>query len=135
MKRYNRLYTKKTRKYRNSKDLEPTFKQKRWIKDRDGHTCQLAISDCSDELQVHHIIARTWAYKVLKWEKIKINSPRNLITLCENCHSFIHGGWIYVESKEIPYWNTSWDKKLKNIAAKNSYKKIRQGEEYPYTKR
>ena len=52
---------------------------------RDGHICQCCKGKSKDQiLNVHHIESR----------KTGGNSPDNLITLCETCHSKYHAGTI-----------------------------------------
>lgn len=52
---------------------------------RDGHTCQCCKGKSKDSiLNVHHIESR----------KTGGNSPNNLITLCETCHTGYHKGTV-----------------------------------------
>lgn len=52
---------------------------------RDGHICQCCKGKSNDRiLNVHHIESR----------KIGGNSPNNLITLCETCHTGYHRGTV-----------------------------------------
>lgn len=57
---------------------------------RDGHQCQCCKSKSKDKiLNVHHIESR----------KTGGNSPNNLITLCETCHTKYHKGKIKLPEK------------------------------------
>ena len=57
---------------------------------RDGHQCQCCKSKSKDKiLNVHHIESR----------KTGGNSPNNLITLCETCHTKYHKGKIKLPAK------------------------------------
>ena len=57
---------------------------------RDGHTCQCCKGKSKDKiLNVHHIESR----------KVGGNSPNNLITLCETCHTGYHKGTVKLPSK------------------------------------
>ena len=51
---------------------------------RDGYRC--ALCDCTQGIQIHHIIPRG---------KGGGNTPHNLITLCSYCHSHVHGRPLY----------------------------------------
>ena len=57
---------------------------------RDGHTCQCCKGKSKDPiLNVHHIESR----------KVGGNTPNNLITLCETCHTGYHKGTVKLPSK------------------------------------
>ena len=51
---------------------------------RDGYRC--ALCDCSQGLQIHHVVPRGEG---------GTNQPENLITLCSYCHSHVHGHPLY----------------------------------------
>ena len=60
------------------------YNTKEFILYRDNHTCQ--ICKCKNKkLQVHHIIERS---------KGGTNEPKNLTTLCVECHEKVHNGEI-----------------------------------------
>ncbi len=59
--------------------------QKQFIHDRDDEKCQ--FQNCQKKgTQVHHIIGKSYAYKVLKWKLKKINDVENGVLLCGKCH-------------------------------------------------
>ena len=69
-------------------------KQRKWILDRDDHQCQMpqynerdGWHNCgsTDRLQVHHILPQRWGKAHGKTEE-ELDSPRNLITLCNYHH-------------------------------------------------
>lgn len=64
-----------------------TNKTRKAVYARDHYAC--ALCDCSQSLQVHHVIPRG---------KGGNDSFHNLITLCSYCHSHVHGRPLYVTS-------------------------------------
>lgn len=59
--------------------------QKQFIHDRDDEKCQ--FPNCRKRgTQVHHIVGKSYAYKVLKWTLRKINDVKNGVLLCGKCH-------------------------------------------------
>lgn len=67
--------------------MNVTRQQKAWVKERDNWECQFPLSHlCFGEIQVHHIIAQYYAQAWLGLLEMAVNSPSNLITLCENIH-------------------------------------------------
>ena len=59
--------------------------QKLIIHDRDDEKCQ--FRNCQKKgTQVHHIVGKSYAYKVLKWTLKKINDVDNGVLLCGGHH-------------------------------------------------
>ena len=62
-----------------------TSKQKAWIRRRDENQCQLCRGKGT---QCHHIVPISEAKK-MRWEIARVNSPYNVILLCDNCHKLV----------------------------------------------
>ena len=52
---------------------------------------RVVLHGWEERVQVHHIVPKGYAKNVLGWDDAKINSPTNLIPLCEEHH--IGRGW------------------------------------------
>lgn len=70
-----------------------TQKQREWIKERDGNTCQLCghaihkgIACDPTHLEVDHVIPKRFASDELGMDEEEINSPLNALTICRNIH-------------------------------------------------
>ena len=63
-----------------------SIRRKIWIRKRDKNKCQLCHNKGT---QCHHIVSISEA-KSKKWSRQEINSPYNVILLCENCHKKAH---------------------------------------------
>jgi len=63
-----------------------TSKQKAWIRRRDENQCQLCYGKGT---QCHHIVSIREA-RSKKWVSEKVNSPYNVILLCNDCHKEAH---------------------------------------------
>lgn len=74
-------------------EMKDYYNVKHYILDRDNHTCQYCKgkSKCK-KLNVHHIQFKSNGGG---------NSPVNLITLCEDCHSDLHDNKITLSEKLI----------------------------------
>ena len=71
-------------KYQQGEQLD-FWNVREYVLFRDGHICQCCKGKSNDRiLNVHHIESR----------KIGGNSPNNLITLCETCHTGYHRGTV-----------------------------------------
>ena len=128
-----------------------TDKQRKWILDRDSHTCQLCFEK-AERLEVHHITPWRYSMAVLHWTLERTNLPTNGITLCYMCHrgdsNSIHpdiarAKMYYHQDKAIfnkvfakrdelcrqhlPYWATGFDNKLAERATMNTLCYIAQG--------
>lgn len=90
-------------------------RNRKYIVERDNCSCQLCgASRQSYRLKVHHI------YPFREYEELRMDSE-NLITLCRDCHTLVHGGRFQsVDSKyqpilqEIMNW-TKTEKDYKRI--------------------
>lgn len=81
---------------------------------RDGHKCQYCKGKSKDKiLNVHHLESR----------KTGGNSPNNLITLCETCHSKYHEGKIKLNIKR---GNAFRDAAFMGIMRWNLYNKLKE---------
>ena len=67
--------------------------EKRNVKKRDNNCCQLEPRH-KKNLQVHHII---------EYRHTQDNSEENLITLCKECHKFIHQPLYLYNYKKVNY--------------------------------
>ncbi len=94
--------------------------QKKLIKKRDKNQCQLPKCHSTKRLQVHHIVPRHYAWKHLKWNIEKINSLFNAITLCRDCHNYIHNG----KNGKVIYWKNQYDLEFQKTAYKKTLKFI-----------
>ena len=83
---------------------------------RDDERCQFPDCYSLDELSIHHIVPRSYAYYVLKWGIKEINDVTNGILLCRKHHEPIHKGY----ERKTPPWNTRWDKEFKEIIIINA---------------
>lgn len=70
-----------------------TLGQRRYIRERDGNTCQLCghplhegIACDTTHLEVDHIIPQRFARDDLGMSEEEINSPLNGLTICRNIH-------------------------------------------------
>lgn len=83
---------------------QPEWKDLRdHILERDGYECQTCMS--KDDLHVHH---KKYFFDVMAWDY-----PDNyLITLCEVCHSKIHGKDLTLKSK----FESDWDKIINRLS-------------------
>ena len=84
---------------------------------RDNHTCQHCHGKSKDSiLRVHHIESR----------KTGGDSPSNLVTLCNTCHTEYHDGKISLNIKrgtslrDVAYMNIMKDRILKEVSNKYS---------------
>lgn len=59
-------------------------KQVEWVRNRDGHKCQLCGS--TQDCHVHHITPFRFGTAVLGWSVERVNSPFNAILVCAACH-------------------------------------------------
>lgn len=65
-------------------DLKGFYNVKAYVLHRDGYTCQHCRGKSKDSrLHCHHIVFRS---------KQGSDTPENLITLCETCHTALHSG-------------------------------------------
>ncbi|MCI5689427.1 MAG: HNH endonuclease [Clostridiales bacterium] len=53
---------------------------------REGYAC--ALCDTPQRLQIHHVILRSQGGR---------STPQNMICLCQQCHSLVHGVYKYPE--------------------------------------
>jgi hypothetical protein len=140
-----------------------TPKQREWILRRDNFKCQFVKLEygvpqqCgrTEDLQVHHIIPKNWAWELLKLPEEKVNCPENGIVLCKKCHlGFIHFDfgvearfmYKYRENSYktiserhqamtkvgVPYWWTQWDDTLKIIARIRTWLYLRENPDDPF---
>ena len=77
--------------------------------------CQFPGCNSVENLNIHHIMPRSYAYYVLGWSVKDINDITNGILLCRKHHNLIHKGY----KKRNPPWNTRWDKRFKEIIKAN----------------
>lgn len=82
------------------------------------------MPDCNDtrKITVHHIIPRAFAYYELNLPLKKINSILNGISICRNCHNWIHDGFKYGRDKI--YWHDKYDDYFRQTARKNTFQFI-----------
>ena len=71
---------------------------------RDENSCQFPGCNSPKE-SIHHIVPRSYALYVLKWNIVRINDVTNGISLCQEHHDLIHKGF----RNKNPPWNTEWD--------------------------
>lgn len=82
---------------------------------RDDERCQFPGCQGTININIHHVIPRSYAYNVLKMSPTEFNNINNGILLCAKHHKLIHQGF---EDKKIP-WDTEWDKELKRSIEEN----------------
>lgn len=92
-----------------------TWNTREYVLFRDNHTCQHCHGKSKDSiLNVHHIESR----------KTGGDSPSNLVTLCNTCHTGYHVGKISLNIKRDPslrdvaYMNIMKDRILKEVSKK-----------------
>lgn len=90
--------------------------QKMIIRIRDNGQCQFPECLCGEDLEIHHIVPKNYAYFQLNWTSVEINSLKNGITLCRKHHKLIHKGYPKL------VWNTEYDHFFKERVEKNTKK-------------
>lgn len=136
-----------------------SFRQREAIRKRDHDACQSYENGIrhGGKLQIHHILPKRFAEKVLGMKPEEYNTAENAITLCTNHHTghphSVHPDmhkalWEYrngdrdainrmIEERENKikegriYWNNEHDGEFREIARRNTVESSRGGWVFP----